>query len=70
MGQSASFTPRTITLGAMSKGVKQSNSSWYSHCDRRDRRHPSLILNRFGREDYVSQWQLYRQDNPRGRRPP
>ena len=43
MGQSASFTPRTLTLGAMSTGVKQSNSGWNSQCDRHVRRRLSLI---------------------------
>ena len=43
MGQSASFTPRTLTLGAMSTGVKQSNSAWNSQCDRHVRRRLSLM---------------------------
>ncbi len=43
MGQSASFTPRTITLGAMSTGVKQYNACWNSQCDRHVRRRLSLI---------------------------
>jgi hypothetical protein len=43
MGQSASFTPRTLTLGAMSTGVKQSNSSWNSQCDKHVMRRLSLI---------------------------
>jgi len=42
MGQSASFTPRTLTLGAMSTGVKQSNSAWNSQCDRHVRKRLSL----------------------------
>lgn len=44
MGQSASFTPRTITLGAMRTGVKQSNSGWNSQCDRQVRMPPSLTI--------------------------
>jgi hypothetical protein len=44
MGQSASFTPRTITLGAMRMGVKQSNSGRNSQCDRQVRMPPSLTI--------------------------
>jgi hypothetical protein len=44
MGQSASFTPRTLTLSAMGTGVKQSNSDWNSQCDRQVRMPPSIII--------------------------
>ncbi len=44
MGQSASFTPRTITLGAMSTGVKQSNSAWNSQRNRQARMPSSLTI--------------------------
>jgi len=47
MGQSASFTPRTLTLGAMGTGVKQSNSGWNSKCDRQVRMPPSLIIGHY-----------------------
>jgi hypothetical protein len=44
MGQSASFTPRTLTLGAMSTGVKQSNSSWNSQRNGQVSMPPSLTI--------------------------
>ena len=44
MGQSASFRPRTLTLGAMGMGVKHSNSGWNSQCDRQAKMRPSLII--------------------------
>lgn len=47
MGQSASFIPRTLTLGAMGTGVKQSNSGWNSQRDRHVRMPPSLIIGHY-----------------------
>ena len=46
MGRSASFIPRTITLGTMSTGVKQSNSGENSQCDSHVRRRPFLTTDR------------------------